>query len=52
MILTMEWSERQCRDVPLLLRVSIDFYVDLIALADAATISTIVDQVRTEEVAI
>ena len=41
----MEWSERRCPEAPLLLRVPIEAYVDLVDLAGAAAISTIVDQV-------
>ena len=44
-VVWMEWSERRCPDAPLLLRVPIEAYVDLIDLTDAATISTVVDQV-------
>ena len=43
----MEWSERRCPEAPLLLRVPIEAYVDLVDLAGAAAISTIVDQVCT-----
>ena len=41
----MEWSERRCPEAPLLLRVPIEAYVDLVDFAGAAVISTIVDQV-------
>ena len=41
----MEWSERRCPEAPMLLRVPIEAYVDLVDLAGAAAISTIVDQV-------
>ena len=44
-VVWMEWSERRCPDAPLLFRISIDAYIDLIHLTDAAAISTIVDQV-------
>ena len=44
-VVWMEWSERRCPEAPLLLRVPIEAYVDLVDLAGAAAISTIVDQV-------
>ena len=44
-VVWMEWSERRCLEAPLLLRVPIEAYVDLVDLAGAAAISTIVDQV-------
>ncbi len=40
----LEWTERQCRDVPLLFKTSIHTYGDLVALSDAAEISSVVDQ--------
>ena len=44
-VVWLEWSERRCPEAPLLLRVPIEAYVDLVDLAGAAAIRTIVDQV-------